>query len=450
MPKRKDPSSTAPTGPVKQTMKSLGDKVFDLESRLGGLEDELGTVKSDVGDIKTDSTAILAKLSSLVPDQPPLPKDNRTPGGGKMRTRSTAPVSTSNPIDKSAAPRDFTSTAQPAQIVLDVDAAAFGPVNTALLSTGPNAGTPAVTDPRSRPQSHDAPPTSAHLQQTTGGLAPRRAAFLPISMQESTDPIINMRVQSLLDTAQHITGLKGRPTHPHDYITRGPTRVKTSLALLEIPEYLYGLHRHANSDHTPALDKPKIQAHFLDVIQDAKDFKWEQVREWSEEVLTGVAEGTLVWSDPMDHTWFDPRITALRSETSRVRTGRLFPSLASVQAAAASAAKHASHEATPRSLPPMPALQPSASAPQPNAQPRPNNNGTRRRAKSSANRTDVPCEAFNTATGCTKQDGHVDGNVQHGHHCSWCRTNLQVLHFHTHHACNIKHNPRHSSQPFRP
>ena len=86
MPKRKDPSSTAPTGPVKQTMKSLGDKVFDLESRLGGLEDELGTVKSDVGDIKTDSTAILAKLSSLVPDQPPLPKDNRTPGGGKMRT----------------------------------------------------------------------------------------------------------------------------------------------------------------------------------------------------------------------------------------------------------------------------------------------------------------------------------------------------------------------------
>ena len=417
MPKRKSPGPAPLAKPVKQTMKSLGDEVLRLENRLGGLEGELGTVKSDVVAIKTDSTAILSKLSLLVPDQLPPRVDNRTPGGGRMSTRSSAPVHTSTPIDNSTNHRVVTPTPNAPRDGADIDAAAFGPVNTALLSTASSAQTTAVTDSRPRLQSHDDPPTSA-ARQITGGLPPSRSAFLPISMQESTDPIINMRVQNLLDTAQHITALKGRPTHPHDYITRGPTRVKTSLAQLQIPEYLYGLQRHAHSDHTPALDKPKIQAHFLDVIQDAKDFKWEQVREWSEEVLTGIAEGTLMWADPMDHTWFDPRIAALRSEVARVRTGKLFPSLASVQAAANAATKAASHDTAPRALPPIPTIQHAPPASQPSAQPRPNNNGSRRRAKSSADRTDVPCDAFNAATGCTKPDGHVEANIQHGHHCS--------------------------------
>ena len=161
---------------------------------------------------------------------------------------------------------------------------------------------------------------------------------LPTSMQPVTDPVVTARVQALLDTAQHISGVKGKHTHPHDYVTCGPQRAKTSLSLLEVPEYLYGLHRLAHDDKTPAMDRPRIIEHFHHVIQDAKDFHWPQVREWSEEVLSGVADGTIKWSDPNNPLWTDPAIAALQSELSRFRPGRLFPSTASVQAAADKAA----------------------------------------------------------------------------------------------------------------
>lgn len=438
-------AGTIPVSPPAPAPKTLGGKVSALEHRLGALE-------SSVKENNKTSTDILTRISTLFPvanvDTPSQNIGTTTPqlpvGGGKIITRSTPAHSGTTPYGRQPAPQDPASLAGASAAAAAPDAA-NNSLATALL--------PGLA-------AHQQPQASALLD--TFAPSVYQPSVLPTSMQLSTDPVVNQRVQALLDTAQHISGVKGKHTHPHDYITRGPTRVKTTLSLLEPAEYLYGLSRLASDDKTPALDKPKIQAHFYDVIQDAKDFDWDQVRDWSEEVLTGVAEGAIRWSDPIRPEWMDPRISALRSETSRVRSGRLFPTVASVSVAADAASLKAADKAAFLSRPmfhynptasySVPAYN-AGSAPtsQSTQQAQPNRRGAnnKRQPRSSANRTDVVCDAYNTTAGCPKQDGHMQGNMQHGHHCSWCRTNLQLIHTHSLCTCTCKTGSKPNTQPFR-
>lgn len=426
--------------------KELSDKVFQLESRLGTLESTVTDVSATVTTVSDTSTEILSRLKQAFP-APSLPPggnagDNRPAPGKKTTTRSAAAAARAAAAPYQ--PPDVTAAASadngvPA-VHIDLDAA-----DTAQPPAVSHLGLPAVTAPTA-------------VDSLT--VYPSSSQYLPLSMQQATNPIVGLQVQALLDTAQHISSIKGRPSHPHDYICRGPTRVKTGLNLLEAPEYLFGLRRLATDERTPHIDRPLIHAHFDDVLHDAKDYDWPQVREWSEEVLTGVAEGYIRWTDPARPGWTDPEIASLRNTTARVRAGRIFPTLASVQAAASNSAATAKSSKTAPSAPryaPTPQPQPQVyveSYPtqhnQPHSQPQPQPQQAARRRKkplSSANRTDIPCEAYNTPAGCMKQDGHIDANVQNGHHCSWCRNNLQVIYYHTYPACNIKTNPK--FQPFR-
>ena len=299
----------------------------------------------------------------------------------------------------------------------------------------------ATTDqPRQEPRDDD--DFTELFTAAVGGNASAATASLPVNFRDNTNPLVTAQVQSILQsTSQQISSLKGRPTHAHDYILRGPTRVKTSLACLEPAEYLFGLTRLMKDRRTPVEEKPKIVKHLNEVIADAAVYKWEQVRDWSEEVLSSISDDTFTWMD-------DGSIHDLRGEVSHVRTGRLYPSQA-----AAEASIRLKDRATPK---PAPSAAQGAPAQHqshyPNQQQRHQPQNLTRRplpSRSSAGRSDIPCTAFNSKYGCSKQDGHVEGGIKHGHHCDWCRANLNKLHFHNFPDCLCRGPNDRQPAPFR-
>ena len=235
------------------------------------------------------------------------------------------------------------------------------------------------------------PPRQDDVFDLLNAAAVPSARGLPVSAQGYSDPAISAQVQTLLHTAQQLTSVKGRHTHPHHYVFRGPTRVKTTLRSLTPAEYIWGLFRLMKDPHTEPDVRPIIATHIYHVAEDAKDFSWLQVRDWSEEVLTKISEDLFSWFDEYD-------IKSLRDSGSRFKTGRLY----------AGELSDKPNEAKPK---PRPPIRPPVSRP------------------------DVPCPAWNGVEGCTKQDGHLDKNVAQGHHCKFCRKHLNGVNYHPKVGC---------------
>ena len=286
---------------------SLGQKVSDLEGRLGALEGELGTVR-------VDTTSILQTLRAAYPTQPPVAPQvplvvlddgvNQLPTGlpptgilpqGKVATRAARRASTR--------PTPYVPPGIPA----------VTPVVTPVVTTPPDStprGTvnPAVnpaTQPTAHPATHQllAQPAAGQQQAYTSQfqydpqayqaqlqaynssqlfnphLAPpvpptqRDAALvshltsaapssqsLPMSLAQAGGSVLADQVSALLQSAQQISSIKGRPSYPHEYVFRGPTRAKTGLNSLELAEYLYGLFRMLNDPKPPPThSSPLIQ-----------------------------------------------------------------------------------------------------------------------------------------------------------------------------------------------
>ena len=181
-----------------------------------------------------------------------------------------------------------------------------------------------------------------------------------------------------------------------------------------------------------ASDKPAIAIHLNQMIADAKDYKWPQVREWSENVFSAIHEEDLSWAD-------ERQIASMRDTIAHVRAGRRYATaeaanlaLTALPAPAPQPLLLSQHQVAPHHQS-VQQLLPSATG----------NKYKPRVPKSAINRTDHPCESYNSPAGCTKVDGHTEAGVQYGHHCTWCRQNLAVIHLHSYLACNIKRNPNH-------
>ena len=141
------------------------------------------------------------------------------------------------------------------------------------------------------------------------------------------------------------------------------------------------------------LSVDKQTVHMFHVFEDAKDYSWLQVREWSEELFCQLAQkSTPVWDDA-----FEYNAQLLRAATSKAQNGKLS------------------------------AVQSKTAARYNNAQP-----------KTAKDRRDVQCPAFNTAAGCTKNDQHTSGQATFGHHCKYCRETLDLVHVHPATQCRIK------------
>ena len=92
----------------------------------------------------------------------------------------------------------------------------------------------------------------------------------------------------------HATGKK---LFAHSFIARGLRRTRTTLGDLSIPEYNTGFIRLINHPDTPQASKPYMFRHLEYLNEDAVNYEWADVRAWSEELCTLVAEGDLFWTD---------------------------------------------------------------------------------------------------------------------------------------------------------
>ena len=68
-----------------------------------------------------------------------------------------------------------------------------------------------------------------------------------------------------------------------------------------------------------ALNQPRIRTHSDHVLADAKDYEWEQVREWSEDTFTLLSQKVVpIWDDQ-----FESQNQHHRSSTSHDKAGKL-------------------------------------------------------------------------------------------------------------------------------
>ena len=177
--------------------------------------------------------------------------------------------------------------------------------------TSPDART---APPRSRAPSAVAPQMTATADDD---LTPFLPGSQPTYSTQAYDPLFSHHVRSLLNTAHVMTNKKGKRSHPHQYVFRGPTREKTTLVSLDLAEYLFGLQQLTKDPRTPAGDKPALAKHLNDLVTDAKEYNWPQVREWSETVFSSILEEEFTWSAEL-------RIDSLRNTIAHVRGGRRY------------------------------------------------------------------------------------------------------------------------------
>ena len=105
----------------------------------------------------------------------------------------------------------------------------------------------------------------------------------------------------LLSTATILQSIRGKPQFQHDYVVRGSAKQKATFNSLTVPEYGWALLRMLKDTKIDAVNKPRILAHLFNVLEDAKDFNWCQVREWSEEVYCQLAQKeNHLWDDAFE------------------------------------------------------------------------------------------------------------------------------------------------------
>lgn len=189
----------------------------------------------------------------------------------------------------------------------------------------------------------------------------------------------------LTTTAHHLArGTQKSGFYVHKYVTRGREKRRTSLNMLSLPEYNWGLCMMIKDEQLPPLDRPYIIQHLEEINEDAIDYDWSSaVRCWSEEVFSLIAKNRLAgsWSDTS-------KIQMLRYSMSKLIT-----------------AKRIDKE------------QPKDQFGKPRAQQAYNPAETFRGGP--------PCPQYNSQLGCPLQSGHGGPNGRrYVHVCSFCLTQL--------------------------
>lgn len=224
--------------------------------------------------------------------------------------------------------------------------------------------------------------------------APRQPApRLPYATETYPNISLEAQVRHIMDSAPH--QLKGNVTQgffPYKYVTRGPEKKKLSFNTLTLAEHILGMFRMLDDpDFDPAL-RPHIVAHMREVVEDASEFEWPNVRRWSEEVFDLVAERRLPegWGSSQ-------RIQNLRTGMSRIDAARLV-----------------THK----------------------------DFSTRKHGGSANNfdnlRGGPPCQAYNSVQGCQLQSGHMLNGKRQVHVCAYCLSNIAAVHPHSESHCRTK------------
>ena len=177
---------------------------------------------------------------------------------------------------------------------------------------------------------------------------------------------------------------------PHQVVDRGSKKQKTVLGELTLPEYLWGFIQLIKAKNQGDESVPYMYAHLEKVTEDTKSYDWENVRTWSEEILTRISKGWLAWSNTYE-------IDRLQSQFSH---------------------------------------KPSQNTAKPDVSQRGESNyrmsDSVRKAKPGP-----PCKSYQFGT-CSHAADHVNNGYRQLHVCAYCLNNKCELHPHSQSECKTK------------
>ena len=221
------------------------------------------------------------------------------------------------------------------------------------------------------------------------------------------DAELQSRVAGFLSATFAPAHTAGKKHFVHSFIARGLKRAKTTLGDLSIPEYNTGFMRLINHPDTYPSDKPHMFKHLEFINEDAINYIWPDVRAWSEEVCSLVAEGKLSWADGY-------RVDILRLKLSQ--ENRISMAITSAQSTKEpTALANISHHLT---------------------------------AELRAAKPGPPCKHFNAGS-CTFAADHVTNGYRQLHICTHCLSAKCLFWPHSEKGCRSKDfiKKRHDQQP---
>ena len=281
--------------------------IDNLDKRVASVDNQLATQNAQLASI----TGLLTQLTQAPTQHVAAPAQSLSAPPPAAMT--LAPAKLALEVTPDPSPQVLTPTPQE-----------YGGVGAAHLSQFPAPGLQQQSLTTSRPRARHQPAgvtTTAHQPAPAWGgppgITPRQPAasnirFAPAPARLHTDldristlhdfeddaAISKRVVEALQVVANPFATATGRQCQfPHQFVTRGQKMQKTTLGELSIGEYIWGLIQLIKSKEQSYEDIVFMNQHLEKVAEDAKAYKWESVRSWSEEVCIRVKTGRLAWSN---------------------------------------------------------------------------------------------------------------------------------------------------------
>lgn len=235
-------------------------------------------------------------------------------------------------------------------------------------------------------------PLQPHSHQSINSFASGNMNFDRDDVEQRVHDILASTASTISRGNVH----QGPYSYPYKYVLRGPERQRVTINSVSLSEHLWGLVRMIRDEKLNPAIRPHLNKHLVEVIEDSCDFHWENVRAWSEEVFSLIAE------DRFPGGWAaDQRIQMLRLSMSRIHAARQY-----------------SQKDTN------------------------NKDSTRRANQASYQSTDAlrcgPCQAYNSPTGCQFQSGHLINGRKQQRVCTFCLFNSCAAYTHSEVHCRNK------------
>lgn len=226
----------------------------------------------------------------------------------------------------------------------------------------------------------------------------------PFNTKAAYDAVIDAQVCHIMENTQHqLKGTVASKKFPYNHVTQGPKKRKLTFNTITLAEHIFGIFCMLDDHDVDPAIKPNLVAHMREVSEDASEFEWSNVKHWSEEVFSLVADRRLPegWNSAT-------RIQMLRTGMARVEAARL-----------------SIHKDNTNSI---------ARKFQPNNMQADNLRGG------------PPCQDYNSANGCQLQSGHMLHGKRQVHVCAYCLENTAAIQPHSEHFCRTKQ--KHSNYHF--
>ena len=291
------------TKPKKPTAATNAAAIQELSVKVSGFDNQLTSITAMLTQLTSDAPShqLSPEAPAAVPlDTPRAPRTPRHTHNG--RTASASPL---RPHHRPAGGDATFAGSRPrsASLALGATATENQPWN---QLPGPRNGT------RAQHFTNPAATAAYHSDQTT-------------SMGDlDNDPVLARRVVEALHTVVNpYVNNQGRPAlFPHQLVTRGVKKAKTTMGDLTLPEYLWAFIQMIRAKGSTDPDVHYMNIHLERVIEDAKTYDREAFRTWSEEICLRVSDGRVTWANTYEIDRLQGRMAVISATASKPQSNK--------------------------------------------------------------------------------------------------------------------------------